>query len=934
MGKMYTKKLFAILFVCCMGNCAMATTYYSQSSSSVNTLANWNTNRLGGGTSPTNFTSNDIFVVQGTGNGGTSPHSMTTASAWTITGAAAKIQIENGGTLTATSIVAVTIFQVDNGGFYIHNAASAVAGGDSADVPGTPTKRVFGATSTVEFKKWANGGGTPITLPVITGSGWGNLIINVTTLFGSWNQSGTLKKIQGDLTVLKSGGGTFEFRFTGNTDYSGTIGGNVIVSTSSIMTFVSGSATITQIISGNVTISSSGILAFANSGGTVDYTIGGNLNVNTAGVFSLNSGGSGTVFISGTISGDVNLSDANSEINGSQLGGSGSWALTINGSLNISGGMFNFTGSSAASKTYTINLGGNYNQTGGSFGLVSSSYGTPNIACSVTFTGGVSNATFTQSSGTFSVGSSSNNRAISFFIANGKTLTLLSDFKLPPATYTTLDSFIVYNGGTLNNSTYNLTGYGNFILKSGATLKMGSPNGISVFPTTSGNIQNVGTGAVRTFNKGANYEYNGSAAQISGNGIPDSVRSLTINNSTGLTLSNASLTDTLILGLTAGRIKTDATHSLKLAKTTSVTSTVNIYGDTNEGNLSSFVSGPLTIETSASTTLRTFPIGKDTTSGVFYAPVKFTPNFSTVKTYTAEYFPSTFGDRTVELTLDHVSSIEYWNITSPSFNPDALIGLSWRPTSKLCYPTCDSLNAWTDLVVAHYFNSGGYKWRMDGGNPTFTMRTGSNLNYGYVTCTINTVGSGGDAPFTLGSKSNFNLLPLKLLYFSGYATEKTIELKWITKEEQQTATFELQKSADGIHFEALAIVAANNTTGVNNYSATDVNPVSGWNYYRLKVTDRNGKVGYSYIIKIQFGRNILLNIYPNPVINLLSVSHAKATANSQIKIFTVDGRLVTLQPVLPGSVHTQIKLSGLSGGMYLLKFINGIAIKTTQFYKQ
>ncbi len=51
---------------------------------------------------------------------------------------------------------------------------------------------------------------------------------------------------------------------------------------------------------------------------------------------------------------------------------------------------------------------------------------------------------------------------------------------------------------------------------------------------TSGNIRNTGT---RYFNQFANYIYNGSAAQITGNGLPALVKNLTINNVTGVTLS-------------------------------------------------------------------------------------------------------------------------------------------------------------------------------------------------------------------------------------------------------------------------------------------------------------------------------------------------------------------------------------------------------------
>src|SRR5438874_9122589 len=130
-----------------------ATTYYSQGSLNPALTTSWNTVRAGGGSSPANFTAGDTFVIQ-------SAHTMATASAWTVSGASAKIQIESGGILTANNLVAVPAFQVDNGGAYIHNALGSSANGSASDVPGS-SSRTFGSSSTVEFQKWANGGAGP-----------------------------------------------------------------------------------------------------------------------------------------------------------------------------------------------------------------------------------------------------------------------------------------------------------------------------------------------------------------------------------------------------------------------------------------------------------------------------------------------------------------------------------------------------------------------------------------------------------------------------------------------------------------------------------------------------------------------------------------------------------------------------------------------------
>lgn len=88
-------------------------------------------------------------------------------------------------------------------------------------------------------------------------------------------------------------------------------------------------------------------------------------------------------------------------------------------------------------------------------------------------------------------------------------------------------NFIV--NGTLNcnaQTIYNLAGTATFTLSPGGTLGIGSSSGIAA-SGSSGNIQMTN----RNFSTQANYVYNGTSNQITGTGLPATVNSLTINNS-------------------------------------------------------------------------------------------------------------------------------------------------------------------------------------------------------------------------------------------------------------------------------------------------------------------------------------------------------------------------------------------------------------------
>ena len=68
-----------------------------------------------------------------------------------------------------------------------------------------------------------------------------------------------------------------------------------------------------------------------------------------------------------------------------------------------------------------------------------------------------------------------------------------------------------------------------FILTSGATLKIGNPGGISTVTTANTNVA-INFGGSYSYGTGANYYYIGNSNQVTGNGLPATINSLTISN--------------------------------------------------------------------------------------------------------------------------------------------------------------------------------------------------------------------------------------------------------------------------------------------------------------------------------------------------------------------------------------------------------------------
>lgn len=98
---------------------------------------------------------------------------------------------------------------------------------------------------------------------------------------------------------------------------------------------------------------------------------------------------------------------------------------------------------------------------------------------------------------------------------------------------TTGGEFVV-NGSLEMRTISRLMGPGSFTLNPGATLKIGSPDGL----WSSGDVGNIQMSGARNYSTGANYEYKANVSQIFGNGLPTTVNGLAINNPNGFTLNS------------------------------------------------------------------------------------------------------------------------------------------------------------------------------------------------------------------------------------------------------------------------------------------------------------------------------------------------------------------------------------------------------------
>jgi hypothetical protein len=243
-----------------------------------------------------------------------------------------------------------------------------------------------------------------------------------------------------------------------------------------------------------------------------------------------------------------------------------------------------------------------------------------------------------------------------------------------------------------------------------------------------------------------------------------------------------------------------------------------------------------------------FPIGK----GTIYSPLRISSPTTAEDHFTAEYFnyaDNSYDETSLDSGLDHINACEHWTLDQGGGASNSVfVTLPWG--SQSC--GVDNL---AELRVCRW---NGSAWINHGNGGT----TG-NISNGTVT-TSSPVSS--FSPFTLGSTTINNPLPIELASFEAVQNDQVVNLYWSTYSETNNALFTIERSNDGTDWkEIISVPGAGNSTTLIEYADIDPNPETGTNFYRLKQTDFNGDFEYSHAIRVDFLKeNTGVEIYPNP----------------------------------------------------------------------
>ena len=804
------------------------------------------------------------------------------AAITTPTSADGTITIQSGSTITISAVVIVDQIVIDAGGTLNISSATTVANGTASDVIVNGTLNI---SNTLSLSSLANMDVN--SLAVLKSGGTmsflGSSFINV---------NGRFRRTAGTMSISASywsinNGGVFEHAINGGSllpSASWKTGSTCEVT--GITTTMP--ANINQIFH-HFTWNCPGQLAGFDFNARFDW-VNGNLTIIATGASTLQfdyQGNNNTTNIGGNlvIQGGTSYGCAN-----------GSGIFNIGGNYIQTGGIFSFNQSWANSygnTSITLNIVGNLIMSGGLMDMTQSTANNPFIGIGhINLDGNI------YLSGTALITETSPESRGQIHFAG----TAIQTYDLNNLVSNTID-FIVDAGATVQTNLNVITSGGDFILMDGGHLMIASPQGITK-TIMQGNIQVTG---IRTYGTGSDYTYEAVSPQVSGDGLPATLRNISFNNVNNVTLTN-SCSATNLITLTNGKVITGS----NILGTTNA-STTSIVGYTS----SKYIVGNLRRSINA-TGSYDFPVGVITNYELANINLTAATGFTSILGFFTNAYPIETDYPVTNIYVNGNSIGDMLNYGYWTFSPNSVMSggtyaitlnekghtNSSTPQQYCVLKRNNTLASWQSVGV-HNDNT---QYENDGVATAVRSALTSFSHFG--------IGKMGSP------------LPVTLINFAAKAEhEKTVLLSWATIAEKNNDYFTIERSQDGEDFLDLARVeGAGSSTEMHKYQFIDEQPFSGISYYRLRQTDFDGKSETFKTVSVTFNSKLVnteVRISPNPFSESFTLQfECSEKEKITIMLFASNGAQVYTDKILSEEGNNLYRFeapSNFKPGTYFLK---------------
>jgi hypothetical protein len=178
-------------------------------------------------------------------------------------------------------------------------------------------------------------------------------------------------------------------------------------------------------------------------------------------------------------------------------------------------------------------------------------------------------------------------------------------------------------------------------------------------------------------------------------------------------------------------------------------------------------------------------------------------------------------------------------------------------------------------------------------------------------------------------------LPVSWLYVKSTMLSSGIRLQWATAEEINNKEFIVERSVDGLRYQALAVVPAIANVGpalqTRLYSFLDAELSRPLLFYRIRQVDLDGSSSYSEVVLVATEKRSLPprieKLLLDPASGTVSLSVVHAEFPMQVQVYAMSGQLLKQKTIYTATVSMNIR--ELPAGVYYLQLISKNGYRST-----
>ncbi|WP_268036936.1 T9SS type A sorting domain-containing protein [Algoriphagus sp. PAP.12] len=193
-----------------------------------------------------------------------------------------------------------------------------------------------------------------------------------------------------------------------------------------------------------------------------------------------------------------------------------------------------------------------------------------------------------------------------------------------------------------------------------------------------------------------------------------------------------------------------------------------------------------------------------------------------------------------------------------------------------------------------------------------------------------------DTPASVSLNSILRILNVGLKSFSASIHEKGILIKWEFSKVDPTHTVELERSGKEMEFKSIFSSDAGPSTTSN---FLDIEPLEGYNYYRVKVINPEGEVKFISSLQSTLWERFkskAFEVFPTFFEDVISIKKPAIEGVVRYQLFSQQGNLMSSDVLVwePGNpVATISGLSQYPSGIYILRVSQGNSMQSFSLIK-